>query len=511
MANTGTVKTNLPEGFVLENHSDVNTPQNTGNQGNLPAGFQVENTSTPQRTIGGSAVPLAVGGAALGGAAALGYAAASPYRDMGPINSQLQQIAKQQIGEKVSTSDLPGLLTDKYKALTTKIAGPSLSALDGNITLQQKLLRNNRMSMDSNELNPLVDDISKHVASNYKPIIGSAYTQYRNSQNQIENIMEQSGSQFKPKDVNAFLNKTINDAIQQGVSEDKLGSIQKISKSLEDVDATSSIPFSQIKGNVGNLLETLPTKAQHVMASNWSDFMGQNMPESAQGIFKDMQTKYSKFAPMRNTLFDLIDTNKDALDTTKLSGRLRLLAKSGQNAGLTDLLGSLGNGTDITPPMEGLNGKVQNLTDFAIKRNGIASQLADLDIHRKSLSDGALQIDKQIQDAAEEHTALMQKTNTLLSQKGTIMEDNPLYPFKVPFAKTAVNMARGTIGKALGIGGKMALGLPFGMLQGELMNRSVGYNPEDAIGALMGNKNSQQIMEKAASDYAKSLAEKNAA
>lgn len=491
MAKTGSINNGLPDGFILEDHSN-----NSNNQGNLPSGFQVESNPEPQRNMQAEVAPMALGGTALAGAGGLTYGVGryinTPNRLMKPLDEQLEGIASKNIksSSPIATDDLPQLLAAKYNSLKANIAQPSLDAIDKNITIQKSQLRNSRSMMDNQELNTLADDISQHVANNYKPVINAAYAQYRKSQNQVEDIIQKSGKPIQSSDASDLLNKSMGDAIQQGVPETRLGDMQKLINSLDSkegvitdllgnkLNTSEPIPFSQLKGNVSYLLDKLPDSAKHVVASNWSDYLGKNIPPEANNIFQNMQSQYSKFAPARNTLFSLIDQNKGSFDTTRLSSRLRSLVKTNQDGGLTNLLHNLGNGTDITPAMPGLNDKMVALNEFASKRNAIAQQLSALDTHRTTVSNGIAQVDKQLQDAYKQHTALMENTENLLSQKTAIMEK---YPIRTMLSNTPQTILKGVLGKALSLGGKLAVGMPGGVVGQELQNKSIGYDPSEAF------------------------------
>lgn len=407
---------------------------------------KVPDWATPSNVpnTSGSSIPDALmGGTVLGAGAALygvGRYINTPNRLMKPIDSQLQSIANANIKSStpVSTSDLPSLLTAKYNQLKSQIVNPSLDAVDKDITLQKTSLKNQRNLFDRNTLNPSIDDMAEHIAGNYKPVINSAYNQYRQTQNLIEGALEQSGSQLQSSDISSFLNKAHGDAIQQGVPESKLSSLRKLADSFDGnegnigdllgnkMDISKPIPFSQVKGNVSYLLNNLPDSAKHVVASNWSDFMGKNLPTPVQQIFQDMQSKYSQFAPARNTLFGLIDQDKGVFQTTKLANRLRSFVRTNQDGGLTNLLGMLSNGSDITPPMNGLQNKLNTVLALKNQRDGYQTNLDALDTHRQTVSTGIAQMDKQLQDAFQKHTSLMEQTQNLLSQKAAIMEKFPL-------------------------------------------------------------------------------------
>lgn len=485
MANAGTINNDLPPGFQLEGTDNTQAPTNNAS---APAGFQVENSAPLQRSVAGNIIPPAIGAAAVGGAGAAAYGMArfinTPNRLVKPIDTQLQGIAKQQIGKDIDTSDLPSLLTAKYNSFKANTVAPSMDALDKNITLQKTQLKNSRSLFDQQTLNPAVDDIAQHVAGNYKPIINAAYGAYRQQQGQIENAIQQSGQALQSSDVSDFLNKTIGDSIQQGVPEDKLAGIKKLTSAFDGkegnildlmgnpMDISKPIPFTQIKGNVGSLLGSLPDTAKHVLAANWSDYMGKFLPPQAQNAFQDMQAKYAQFAPARNALFGLIDPAKGTFQTTALANRLRSFVKTNQDGGLTNLLGMLSNGSSITPPMQGLGDKVTNLTNLTNQRNNYASQLSALDTHRKAISDGAVQIEKTLQDGYQQHTALMQQTQNLLSQRAAVLEK---YPIRTLLSNAPQTILKGLLSRHGLIAGAGALGIAGALA-----------DPESAIASVAG-------------------------
>lgn len=441
---------------------------------------QANNGQTPawaspvqsQNSDGGSNIPNALmGGTALGGVAAA-YGAArfinTPNRLIKPIDAQLQGIAKTNIGQQVSTSDLPSLLTAKYNQLKSQIVNPSLDAVDKSIILQKTALKNQRNLFDRNTLNPAIDDISKHIAGNYKPVVNAAYSAYRQQQNGIENIIEQSGQPLQSSDVASFLNKAHGEAIQQGVPEGKLAPLKGLADSLDGnegnivdllgnkMDISKPIPFSQIKGNVTSLLGSLPDSAKHVLAGNWSEYMGKYLPPQAQQAFSNMQSQYSKFAPARNALFELIDQDKGVFKTTILANRLRSFVRTNQDGGLTNLLGVLGNGSDITPPMPGLQDKLSTVLALKNQRDGYQTSLDGLDTHRQTVATGIAQMDKQLQDAFQQHTSLLANTQNLLSQKAAIMEK---FPIRSLLSNAPRAIVKGLLSKHGLVGGLGALGV----------------------------------------------------
>lgn len=505
MATTRSIN-NLPQGFVLEGN-DNQQPASSSNGGNLPQGFEVESNQPPQRNMVANVVPPLAGAAALGGLGAAAYATkqyvTTPNRLIKPIDAQLEAIANKQIGQEIDTGDLPGLLTAKYNQFNANTVVPSMKDIDQSVRVQSMQLKNNKNLFWQNKLNPAIDDTAQHIATNYRPIVNAAYNQYRGAQNQIEDLISNSGQQLQSSDISDnLINKTIGDAIRQGVPEAQLGKLTQIGKALEGqegsivdlmgkpMDISNPIPFSQIKGNVGYLLKNLPDKAKYALVDNWQSYLKQYAPEGATQILDDINSKYSQFAPARNALYDLMDRDSGKFDTRLLSDRLRAFVKTGNDAGLTDLLGAFSKGTPLTPPMPGLADKVNGLQGLKANLGDYDTQLLNLAKHKQAVVAGAGQIKQQLQQGLQQHAALMNQTQTLLSQKNAIMQK---YPIRAMITGAPKTIVKNLVGKAIGLGGKFAIGIPYGAVSGEIMNRAAGVDPAEGFKAwYIGQFGSQQ-------------------
>ena len=438
--------------------------------------------------------------AAVGGAGALAYGATryinAPNRMMKPIEKQLEGIAKKEIGKVVATSDLPSLLTAKHNDFRANTIRPSLDAVNQNHKVQSATIRNNRNLFDQRVINPAIDSTAKHISDNYKTFVNSGYESYRVSQNAIESIIEQTGQSLRSDDiVNNLFSKTLTDSIDRGVPEHLLSKLSRLSSAFESeenivdllgnkIQTSEPIPFSQIKGNVAYLLKELPDGARHALADNWSSYMAKYVPEQARGIFDDMQKQYAKFAPARNALFDLVNRNTGSFDTKKLSTRLRNLVKTNQDAGLTELLGVLKQGTETTKPIAGLAEKVDGLLGLSQQRNDYATQLINLEKNKEMAIQGAKQVDDLLNAGKQNYTKAYRQTQELLSQKNAIMEK---YPIRTALTNSPKMLVKG-LETAVKLGGKLAVGLPFGVVASEAEKRGGGYDPAEAFQIWLDSK-----------------------
>ena len=438
-------------------------------------------------------------GAGVAGAGALAYGAWNlidePNRKMKPIEKQLEGIAKKEIGKAVATSDLPSLLTAKYNDFRANTIRPSLDAVNQNHKVQSATIRNNRNLFDQRIINPAIDSTAKHISDNYKTFVNSGYESYRASQNAIESIIEQTGQSLRSDDiVNNLFSKTLTDSIDRGVPEHLLSKLSRLSSAFESegiivdllgnkIQTSEPIPFSQIKGNVAYLLKELPDGARHALADNWSSYM-------------------AKFAPARNALFDLVNRNTGSFDTKKLSTRLRNLVKTNQDAGLTELLGVLKQGTETTKPIAGLAEKVDGLLGLSQQRNDYATQLINLEKNKEMAIQGAKQVDDLLNAGKQNYTKAYRQTQELLSQKNAIMEK---YPIRTALTNSPKMLVKG-LETAVKLGGKLAVGLPFGVVAGELDKRAGGFDPAEGFKAwYTGTFGSEQDKQKMSDEYARKI------
>lgn len=480
---------------------------------NNPAQENLKQNNTMQNIKTGAGVAAAVGGAG-----ALAYGAWNlidePNRKIRPIEKQLEGIAKKEIGKAVATSDLPSLLTAKYNDFRANTIRPSLDAVNQNHKVQSATIRNNRNLFDQRIINPAIDSTAKHISDNYKTFVNSGYESYRASQNAIESIIEQTGQSLRSDDiVNNLFSKTLTDSIDRGVPEHLLSKLSRLSSAFESegnivdllgnkIQTSEPIPFSQIKGNVAYLLKELPDGARHALADNWSSYMAKYVPEQARGIFDDMQKQYAKFAPARNALFDLVNRNTGSFDTKKLSTRLRNLVKTNQDAGLTELLGVLKQGTETTKPIAGLAEKVDGLLGLSQQRNDYATQLINLEKNKEMAIQGAKQVDDLLNAGKQNYTKAYRQTQELLSQKNAIMEK---YPIRTALTNSPKMLVKG-LETAVKLGGKLAVGLPFGVVSGELDKRAGGFDPAEGFKAwYTGTFGSEQDKQKMSDEYARKI------
>ena len=472
-------------------------------------------SNTPQ---GNGISQKAAIGVGIAGAGALAYGAGrfinEPNRIIKSIDKQLEGIAKKEIGKSISTADLPSLLTAKYNDFRANTIKPSLDAVNQNHKVQSATIRNNRNLFDQRVINPAVDSTAKHIADNYKTFVNSGYESYRASQNAIESIIEQTGQSLRSDDiVNNLFSKTLTDSINRGVPEHLLSKLSRLSSAFESegnivdllgnkIQTSDPIPFSQIKGNVAYLLKELPDGARHALADNWSAYMANYVPEQAKGIFDDMQRQYAKFAPARNALFDLINRDTGSFDTKKLSARLRNLVKTNQDAGLTELLGVLKQGTETTKPIAGLSEKVDGLLGLSQQRNDYAAQLINLEKNKEMAMQGAKQVDDLLNIGKQNYTNAYLQTQELLSQKNAIMEKMPI---RTALTNSPKMLVKG-LETAVKLGGKLAVGLPFGIVSGELDKRAGGFDPAEGFKAwYTGTFGSEKDKKNMSEEYARRI------
>lgn len=395
------------------------------------------------------------------GAGALGKKAVSsltkPIREVKPIDAQLQAIAQKQFpNTNVSTSDLPTLMQEKLNVFKKSNAVPSFDFENKVLDTSVQEIARQKGLFTQKTINPTLDSVAKHIVENYKPSIENAYNQYRTGMSKVEDIISKSGNQLQTEDVHSFLNSAIAKAEQAGATEAQLVKLNKIADAFSGtdsglldalgnkIDVSKPVPFSQVKGNVAYLLNNLDDNAKHVVANEWGTYMGRFVPQTAQAVYSDLQDRYSKFAPLRNTLFNLLGKEKTGYNTLNMTRRLRSLVKGGEDAGITQLISALSDGTDMVAPVKGLKDKVSVLSELTKEYNDFDAQSIKIK-SQKAVNAGIIKQAKQlIADAEKNYADLQLQTKTLLSQKAGVMEKYPVRTFlwdKAP--KMAMRMLSG--------------------------------------------------------------------
>lgn len=400
---------------------------------------------TPEQGMGNFVAqhPLVTAGAvgAAGAAYGVGRYINTPNRMLKPINAQLGEIAKQVSPNKISYGDIPQLLSSNYN-----VAQSNLPKLVDEKTFLAK------------ELNPAVDEIAKHVANNYEPVIKTGYDQYRNALTAIENSFSKSGQQLDAGEIKDLFRVVKDSAIKGGTPEDKLSAIDNI---IESYDKNpGDVKFEQVKGNIESLSKSLPDKAKFALMDKWGDFVQQRSPDEAKAIFKDIQSKYAKFSRPKDALFDLINKDSKSFNTSKFSNRLRAFFNGNKDSGVSDLLEFLDKGSDITKPMEGLSERIAKARNLVSQRQiSQASQLAN-----KEALDKAFAMSKA-------------KAMDLLSQRNAVIESMPIRSALLRKAPTMLLKGAGMMARGV------MPGVALGAVSDELQRRAVGYNPADAMNA----------------------------
>jgi hypothetical protein len=416
----------------------VDTPTNKWDE------YTVESPSNivPPAGVSNITTPLNVAGAGISSALAaygLGKMINTPNRLIKPITEQLNTISKKEFGKIVSSDDIPSLLKSKYTLEQSKVTNPSLQSMNQDLSMKAKTIRNQKALFDQHVLNPSVDDTAQHIAKNYKPVLDSAYGNYRKGLNQIESIIEQSGKTISSEDISQnLIQKTISDSLQEGVPEEKLSKLIKFGNSLDKISESQiidvlgeplstdrPISFRQLKGNFNALIKDLPPAAQYKFSENWSNFLRNHTPAEAVGILDEINSKYAPFAQMRNALYKLVDTKSGEFNVKALSSRLKGLVKSGNDAGLTDVLKILSNGSDFTNPIEGLSTKLKSLEDLSTQRTSFNQHLIDLDTVKIDAQQKAQQARDLISSIKRNYADISNKTMMLLAEKQSIMEKYP--------------------------------------------------------------------------------------
>lgn len=531
------------------------------------SGLNKDVSSQPEPQSNGIASKAMIG-AGIAGAGALAYGAVrainKPYREMKPLDAKLRAMASQiPSNSQISTSDIPKILKEQFEAnknniplikdidkklydiasgqgissgssiedipmllkakqsqLNSQIFVPSMNAINANISNETYKINNSRKLFEQQIINPKTDEIAKYIIDNHKEFTNSGYASYRNAQSVIESIIEKSGKSLQADDVSNFLNNAYESSKDvKGIPQELLGKLKKVADSfsgsdgiIEDLvgnkyNSTEAIQFSKIKGNVDYLLRELPDGARHAVAEHWNNYIDKYVPSEARAVFNDMQSKYAPFAQARNTLFGFMDKNKGSFNTKILSERLQALAKNNKDAGLTQLLDSLGKGTEISKPITGLNEKIPILDSLRNQRNDFSTQIEKLKQYKLDRINEANAINSTLQQATAKHESLMLETKQLLSERNSaielakqknmmkVLEAEKLLSGKAGIAEkypwrmrmNPKTLVKGVTGLAK-LGGKLAVGLPFGVVASEAEKRGGGYDPAEAFQIWLDSK-----------------------
>lgn len=377
-----------------------------------------------------------------GGAAALGSAAFagtkvfnSPQRQIVGKEKMLDKIKSDYLNEPfIASKDLPGRIQLKSSIEQQEMKSGLLNEKSNLQTLktqQDKISRqlgDDLNNFDNTVLKSTVEDFGLKMKETFPKLVKQTYDNYGNKLNEFTDTLVNSG---KALQANTFtsdvLEKTITDSVGAGIPEDKLGKLMALRDTIKSDYLNEPLSVAHLKGNVDSLASDLPQGAAIKLRDNWGRFLSDNAQE-INSDFHIIQKDYSRFANMRDSLYDTIEGGE--FNMKKMNAALFDFAKDKAETGLSRSVRLMAEGNNIVTGMPEINEPFQRLKGAVSARKTIQSSGKALVANKGMEIESSLSriddIGKRIQESKLNAMKWASKADQLLSEQSQIITKHPI-------------------------------------------------------------------------------------
>jgi hypothetical protein len=421
-----------------------------------------------------------VGNAAIlgGGAAVVGSAAkwmADPFVKRAILQTTQINPLKQKynINPNIQTGNIPDEI------------GKQINLASNNNKISSTQFKQSLINEESSVKSGLIKQTALNLSNNYPAWQQSGYKAYGDGLTNIEDSLAKANKTFQPDEFNQnVIQKTANTMAARGLSQEA----ENLTKYANNGTPTGApMSFSDAKQAVTNLSSQNPMAAKELRA-NW----GSHIEDTTQGTdvgdqMSAINDAYKPFKQADTVAYKFMGSNPNVLDTTKVTNSLHnyYLGNKQGNPETSTFLKSLGSGTGGTTPINGLNDQADAIDAAIQKRSGMVA----------------------VQKLTENNN--LDAINTLKTDQasaGTLanIEDGLESQIKTR------GVVAGAVAGLAGVGKMFLHSAPYGIVQNELLNRTMGFNPVQGIqaaitGATGNPQQKQDMMNQMQQAYQKSM------
>ncbi len=477
---------NIPDG---DRQKFVQTYQKLSPAGQAEAvgravGFDNDNNSLAN-TAGNAAI--VGGGAAIAGGAAKWMA--DPFIQKTILNhTQINPLKqKYNINPNIKTSAIP-------QEIGKQISNASNASKLASLQSKQGI-----MNEESAVKGGIIKQTALNLSKNYPAWQNSGYEAYGNGMANIEDTLAKVGKTFEPDKFNqGVIQQTANTMATRGLSNEaqnltNYANARSWGVNDEGAATGSPISFSDAKQAIVNLAKQNPMAARELRA-NWGTHLADVMQGTDVGDqMNAINAAYKPFKEADGVAYKFLGSNPSVLDTNKVTNALHnyYLGNSKGNPETSSFLKALGSGTGGTTPINGLSDQADSIDAAIQKRNGM------LAIQKLTDNDNITKINAIKADQAQAGTLanIEDGLNAQIKTRGTV-------------TKTIGAAALGT--GALGLAKGFIQSAPYGVVQNDLQNRVMGFDPVQGInaaltGAIGSPQQKQDMMNQMQKSYQKSM------
>ena len=295
----------------------------------------------------------------------------APQKQIAPILEQFKIWQGQNPSlQNIQSQDLPKFINYKTSIMESKYGNISkniqFQANKGQLILQQRL-----QDFDNSILSSNIENLSNTVKTNYPRFLQDTYQAYKMGLEGYESILSQKKIQLSTLEFDTqVVNKTLEN-LRNSIPEENLTALKPILR-----DATQSerpITLSQAKKHFEQIRNNLPPEGQYKITENWGKFLEKNATPEVAKQLGEMNKNYITFAEARTTLNKYLNPKTGEFDIKGLNNYFLNYAKKKIDSGTKNLMEFLGEGSELTKPIEGIKEKFKGLESLKSKRAKIVS------------------------------------------------------------------------------------------------------------------------------------------
>jgi DNA-directed RNA polymerase subunit F len=406
----------------------------------------------------------------------------TPDRLIAPIETKLQGIQSNFPSLKgTSTEELPGLIKGQQDIYSQR-----LKSIDSNVRVATNNLKSRVEEFNKTVLSKNLDDLAITAKTGAPKLFESAYESYGAGLDAIDGFMSDKGVSFTNKDMSKLIGDVKDKAIRNGVPESRLAIFTKLEEGLspKEIDITKPIKFRNAKNIIDNITRNSDDETRYITKELWGNLVEKNAPIEVKDQLTKMNGDFSKFAKAR---YELNRIAKMKSGEYNIEGLRKFFTKYADDMAQTDkqnLINLLTEGQGIVKPIEGLKGKVGELSKNVAKKLTLEEAL-------DKIGKVSLQKRQTIMQHLESFTKWSTKAKELLAEKSAIIKKYPIRS-SISGGKFVGNIAR----KFLGSGIK---GLAPSVLdpQGIMLKSEFGTSdPIEIISRIIGKKPSEEEIQR---------------
>ncbi len=335
------------------------------------------NPRPPSSSMSKTARDVAITGAIGYGAYRIGKKIYEPFPKARAASRALTKM-KNELGiQDAGFERVPQVISENAKIDKTKI----------DLTIKELGIA--RKTLENKDLRLRSEELAEHIVKKVPEVRKIARTNYGNAISEISDLAEQNGFNISTSNFDSeVVNKTIDDLVKSGANPEDLKSLNIAKDNLAKQSRIVSVngqpmgtrlSIKEAEGIVSKAVENDPFgKPAALLRKNWETFVSERSPQQIKPLLDELHLNYKQSMQAENLINKFVDGKTGTFDLKEFSTYISEHAIGKRNKDVEDAIAFLAKGNKISPPIEGVIPKFEEISKIRTQREALIKNIQGL-------------------------------------------------------------------------------------------------------------------------------------